>query len=291
MDTLNTVEYYIPQPIDHSIFKCPFTLLFFLSPVLAEDGHFYEKKALKKWFKKSTKSPLTGVNIGTSMISCVFFNNMLKDYLLANPDKLAEQFVDDFSNDVFYQLFGSNRIDELIAYISEYDTFCLQVSAKKNPCDKTKVFENEQITKILIDKNVSVTENPSRFKLIHWVCRYSTPDMIQYIIDKGVDLECPTRSGKRPVHLICQHSTDAMIKYIIDKGVNLECADHDGWRPIHVVCLNAKAAMIKYIIDKDVDLECSTKFGLKPIQLIHQFAPTMLQYIIDKGVNLGYQTV
>jgi ankyrin repeat protein len=44
--------------------------------------------------------------------------------------------------------------------------------------------------------------------------------MIKYIIDKGVDLECTTNYGWKPIHYICRYSTPEMFKYIIDKGVN-----------------------------------------------------------------------
>ena len=47
--------------------------------------------------------------------------------------------------------------------------------------------------------------------------------MIKYIVDKGVELECQTVNGWRPLHIICRYSTPEMIRYIIGKGVNLDC--------------------------------------------------------------------
>ena len=57
-------------------------------------------------------------------------------------------------------------------------------------------------------------------RLIHLFCKHGNPELIQYLIDKGVELECPDREGNYPLHLICRHSTASMIKYIIAKGVN-----------------------------------------------------------------------
>jgi ankyrin repeat protein len=270
---------------EHTDYICPITLRVFRNPVLAPDGYFYEKYALVKWFKNSNKSPLTGLVIDKIMTTSIYFNNMLNNYLIAHPDKLNDQFVEEFNIEVFYRLFKSNKIDELITYMSLYNTFSLPVRDNMD-----ELFKNESIVKILIDKDVCI-ENPFNQKLIHWICQYSTPEMIKYIIDKGVDLECVNNDGWKPIHFICQYSTPEMIQYIIDKGVDLECRDIIGWRPIHLICRKSTPEMIKYIIDKGVDLECQTNNGWKPIHFIcRKSTPEMIKYIINKGVDLECQT-
>jgi ankyrin repeat protein len=264
---------------------CPITQMVFRDPVLAPDGHFYERLALTRWLKNSNKSPLTGLVIDKIMISCVLFNNMLKDYLIAHPDKLSDQFVEqsveEFNAEVFCRLFKSNNIDELITYMSLYNTFSLQASNYM-----AELLKNLQIVKILIDKNVNIIGKTNK-KLIHWICQYSIPEIIRYIIDKGVDLECQDNGGWRPIHFICRYSTPDMIKYIIDKGVDLACQTNDGWRPIHFICRYSTPEMIKYIIDKGVDLDCSQDNGWKPIHFICRHStPEIIKYIIDKGVEL-----
>jgi uncharacterized protein (DUF2237 family) len=313
-------DQHVEQFEDHD-FICPITHMVFKKPVLADDGHFYEKLALTQWFENSNKSPLTGLKIRNTMKSCVYFNKRLKNYLIAHPDKLKDQFIEDFveefNDEEFYQLFTLNKIDELVIYMSQYDTFSLQLL-------DYRIFKNETIVKILIDKNVFIENSlfctnylpclicdystPKMIKylidnninycgmrredrLIHYICEKSTPEIITYIIDKGVNLECVNFRGERPIHLICRKSTPDMIKYIIDKGVNLECANDDGWRPIHFICERSTPDMIKYIIDKGVDLECQTEENWRPIHFICQNStPEMITYIIDKGVDLECQT-
>src|SRR5204862_6572265 len=59
----------------------------------------------------------------------------------------------------------------------------------------------------------------------------------------------------RPIHLVCRYSTPEIIKYVINKNVNLECMDNRGWKPIHYICRYSTLEMIKYIINKKVDLK------------------------------------
>jgi ankyrin repeat protein len=73
------------------------------------------------------------------------------------------------------------------------------------------------------------------YKLIHFICWFSTPEMIKYIIDKGVDIDIANNDGWKPIHYICRYSTPEMIKYIIDKGVWLEDAALNRVKPIHLL--------------------------------------------------------
>ena len=132
---------------------------------------------------------------------------------------------------------------------------------------------------------------------IHYICQYSTFEIIKYVIDKGVDLEIKTiTSGWRPIHFICNlnchpslncQSNFEIIEYIINKGVDLEAQTNDGERPIHFICKKSTPEIIKYIINKGVDLEAQTNNGERPSHFICKYStPQMIKYIIDKGVDL-----
>jgi ankyrin repeat protein len=154
---------------------------------------------------------------------------------------------------------------------------------------------NNKIIKYMIDKkdiDLECQDNEG-WRPIHYICRFSTPEMIKYIIDKGVDLDCKNVDGWRPIHLICRFSTPEMIKYIIDKGVDLECQNKKGCRPIHFICRHSTPEMIKYIINKGVNLECQIKNGWRPIHLISVYStPEMILYMIKhKKVNIGNKDI
>ena len=48
-------------------FVCPITNCIMRRPVLAEDGHHYERKAIVRWFHKKKTSPMTNMQIGTTL--------------------------------------------------------------------------------------------------------------------------------------------------------------------------------------------------------------------------------
>ncbi len=61
-----------------------------------------------------------------------------------------------------------------------------------------------------------------------------------------------------------------MIQYIIDRGVDLKCQDIYGWRTIDYICRYSTPEMIQYIIDKKIDLKCQTNDRLNAFDIIKQ---------------------
>jgi len=46
---------------------CPLTQERFKHPVLADDGHVYEKEAIEQWLKLHSSSPITRESIGKNL--------------------------------------------------------------------------------------------------------------------------------------------------------------------------------------------------------------------------------
>ena len=261
-------------------FVCPITHQIFKDPVLAIDRIYYEREAIEEWFKNNNTSPITREIIDKIVISSILFNNLLNEYLEKNPDELKNQYICKFNEIIFNDYIKKNDLIDLEKYVSQFNNITL------NNEFNVKLLKNNDLVKILFDHQINI-DNKNNLLLIHYICIYSTPEMIKYIIDKGVDLECTTTGGWKPIHYICRYSTPEMIQYIIDKGVDLECSDNEGWKPIHFICRYSTLEMIQYIIDKGVDLECTTNDKWKPIHFICQYStPDMIKYIIDKGVDL-----
>jgi len=57
----------------------------------------------------------------------------------------------------------------------------------------------------------------SKWRPIHFLCQYGTPETIKYLIDKGVNLKCETYNKTKPIYLICRFSTPDMLKYMCVK--------------------------------------------------------------------------
>ena len=59
-------RYYSNDP--PKSFLCPITCDLMMDPVIACDGHSYERSAIEKWLSKSRKSPMTGLNLESTVL-------------------------------------------------------------------------------------------------------------------------------------------------------------------------------------------------------------------------------
>lgn len=78
----------IPEPL-----LCPITLKLMLDPVLASDGHTYERAALQSWLDKGhDSSPITGAEINSSVTPNHTIKQMIHAFLAEHPYLQSVQF-------------------------------------------------------------------------------------------------------------------------------------------------------------------------------------------------------
>ena len=72
---------------------CPITLSVMRDPVIASDGHSYERSAITHWFEQSTISPKSGAHLhSTDLIPNIALRNTIQEYLKAHPlNAVAQQ--------------------------------------------------------------------------------------------------------------------------------------------------------------------------------------------------------
>lgn len=284
---------------------CPISHQIFFNPVTACDGITYEKSELDKWFKDHDTSPITNFQIVKTYNKNILIKQIIESILIDKPE---------LRKDVFSLHLEANKVEDVMA-----DNYT-SVSLKKLSDDQL-VQLSRVITKSIIDKidNLEYIYYDN-WKLIHYLCQFSSPDVIKHLVNKDVDLEHPTNKGKRCIeflirhsvfeiikyviekgidieyedgcwrliHYVCAVASDEIIKYFVDKGVNLECITrNDQQKPIHLLCKRASFETIKYVVDKGVDLECVDSKLMKPIHHVcGRLHPEMLKYFVDKGVDL-----
>lgn len=76
---------------DHSdipdSFRCAITLEPMADPVVALDGHTYERTAIEHWLKTQRKSPMSNLPMGTTLIPNLTLRSMMQDWLEQHQQK------------------------------------------------------------------------------------------------------------------------------------------------------------------------------------------------------------
>ena len=216
------------------LFICPLTNQIFNDPVIAEDGQLYERSAIEQWFSENKISPLSRKVIHTTLVESYTIKNILDSLLKKNPDLKLQQFKLDNSHQMnvntIIKLINSGQYNKLLNYAKfDFNIFM------KN----TIVFGG------------LLSQAPN--------------DILKYVIDNTIDIDCKNKIGTKPIHLICNNCNYDIIKYVFEKGADFELEDDSKWRPIHHLCYNSRDDIIEYLIKNKIDLNCKTNFGWLPI--------------------------
>jgi hypothetical protein len=71
--------------------RCPITQQLLIDPVVAADGHLYEKTAIEKWFLHNySKSPITREYIDDTTFSIYSIKQLIEQIIKENPSVLKE---------------------------------------------------------------------------------------------------------------------------------------------------------------------------------------------------------
>jgi ankyrin repeat protein len=241
-------------------FLCPITQQIFLDPVLASDGIFYEKDAILKWFKIKTISPITRVEIDSKLIKCVYFNNQLKIFLQQNPDLIKDQYKY-LSDENYGIIYDCN--DCISSAHLNYDYIFDENSLTRH---------NDELIKAIIDNIDNLYYMYKGWSFIHFICRYCNENIVRYLVDKNINLECINNYGWKPIHILCRYCSDNLIMYIIKKykNIDLECTNNYGWRPIHYIFRYHKLNLINFFIDeiKNINLNVKTNDNFTILDLL-----------------------
>jgi len=119
----------------------------------------------------------------------------------------------------------------------------------------------------------------------------STPDVVMYLINKGLDYETPCENGV--VFLYCLISNDSMpfeiFEMLIRRKVNYKIKDQHKQSAIHYVAMRKEIEFIKFLCeyDENINLEEESFLGVRPLHSAIGYGNIeVAKFLINKGVNL-----
>ena len=92
-------------------FMCSITRDIMVDPVLAMDGHSYERSAIERWYETHTTSPVTNKDIGNTLVPNHNLRKMIQDWQVAK-----EQFENDIG-ELAGRLFTARTTEKALDYV------------------------------------------------------------------------------------------------------------------------------------------------------------------------------
>jgi hypothetical protein len=297
--------------------SCNITHQVLLNPSITKTGHQWETQALCLWNETSSKCPLTRTPMNKLYIRSELVIKIINGFINFNPNIKSLVWIDMWDQNKIWNLINNileesstndyhTNLDLIQKYIELYpeDERIISIINRNNwkKCMKDLSFVL-MIGKLKIKLQTTIkletkTMNLTLKTLTHWVCAYSSPQIIiQYIEHQLHDFETATSQYWLPIHIICEFQTDTeFIKWFINRWEELKLPIgtkiESGGQLVHIICAHqTDPEIIKWIINKWVELglEFPIENTLSIPRIICRFHQdiSLILWIMDKWIELG----
>lgn len=308
------------ESITFETFICPITLDYFNDPVMATDGHIYEREAIEWWYQKNDTSPITCQKIkNKTLIRNFIFNNMLKEFYMLYPDCEPIN-VDKLLNIIDNNTYNGSNIMKYLDTINESccDEIKWYIKSDNNQRDYCSIlviiFANENFVNFLIDNTPDNYLFTCGLYLVHMISLFGTYNMFNKIINiDDNNVEKMDENDGRLIHYVCccrsknmtyQERLDC-IGLLLNKNVTTNICLTNGWYPIHYVCSymcalqnDYRLLAIKMLVEKSGNLELTDSNTRTPLHLLcgdktglnNEYQLAAIELLLMLGANVEAQT-
>lgn len=131
------------------------------------------------------------------------------------------------------------------------------------------VFGDFDIVKAMIEENPEIVNAQDKygFTALHNAMPEEEFEIIEYLIEKGADVEIQNEDGVTPLHLAAFTKT-ALI--LLEHGADINQKDNRGNTPLHaaVIAGEEHREMIKFLIDNGADASIINHEGKTPLDIV-----------------------
>jgi ankyrin repeat protein len=125
---------------------------------------------------------------------------------------------------------------------------------------------------------VIVVDKYNWYPLLYAVS-FSTPEMIELLLDNGADPNVQNSDGNSALHLaVLSEKTDYVRILLQHKNININLQDNSGFTAHHVSALKGDFQIFKELVDAGADLSLQNKTGSTALDLAKRFEN---QQIVD----------
>lgn len=136
--------------------------------------------------------------------------------------------------------------------------------------------------------NAKSSDDTRNWCPIHYACKYGFKEIVEELIDAGVDKEITTSFGLTPLHVACEFGHPEIAKYLIKVGCDLDpktTPENHKLTPLHYAVMINSIKTVEILFDSGADIYSETLEGSDALILAtkRNYAQ-IVSYLIDRGV-------
>ncbi len=135
------------------------------------------------------------------------------------------------------------------------------------PLHESILNKKDDISRVLIEKGcgLNIRDNLGRTPL-HLAAQRNSKSIVELLIAKGADIESETDSKLTPLHYaVLMTDNYEIVEYLIEKGANVNPPDHFGKLPLNSAAYHRSRRMIDLLLDNNADFDTSGAHGINTL--------------------------
>lgn len=115
----------------------------------------------------------------------------------------------------------------------------------------------------------------------------SNNSILQLLIERGANVHATSIKGETPLHIAVSYGFFDNTKLLLEKGSKIDCVDQEGNTPLHCAGVYHELDIFKMLIDKGASIHVKNKLGQTPLDLVkHTWNyQEILLYIKNKKIR------
>lgn len=148
-----------------------------------------------------------------------------------------------------------------------------------------------EVIEFILNEGVDInTQNKHGQTVLHIISKRGSYELINELLKLNADINLKDIKGKDPLHIACINGNTPAAKALIGFGANVNSIDNIGRLPIHNAATHNDLELIKILIDNGAKINEKDYAGYTAIHIACIFGnPDVLQELILQGANPYYE--
>lgn len=102
--------------------------------------------------------------------------------------------------------------------------------------------------------------------VLHRVCHFDRPDMVQLLLDAGADISVQNQWGRTPLHVAARRGSREVAALLLARGADPDAATREGWTTLHVAYRAGQPELVELLLSAGADPQRSDSAGKLPAE-------------------------